>query len=318
MNIEDYRDFCLSLGNDVEEKLPFAKFKNGESVLVFYVCGHMFSFFDCNEFSVVSLKCQPERIEELKEEHSCVGNPYNESSKYWIGVDPTTAANDLLCDLTRNSYEIVKAKYAHKKSAKIREVKKNHTESEPQNVLKTATRSEFRTWLEANSQTESECWLKLKRGRPVNDGNFYYIDAVEEALCFGWIDSTHKEVGGVRMQRFSPRKKGSLWTELNKERVRRLEKLGLMTDEGRKVLPPMGKLSFKIDEDFRKALVEARVWTKFRAFPPLYQRIRAYNVTFYKQRNPASYRQSLAHLIDETANGRMFGEWNDYGRLLEY
>ena len=53
MNIEDYREYCLSLGNDIEEKLPFQKFKNGEGVLVFYVMGHMFSFFDCNDFSVI-------------------------------------------------------------------------------------------------------------------------------------------------------------------------------------------------------------------------------------------------------------------------
>lgn len=46
MNIEDYRDFCLSLGDGIEEKFPFSKFKNGEGVLVFYVCGHMFSYFD--------------------------------------------------------------------------------------------------------------------------------------------------------------------------------------------------------------------------------------------------------------------------------
>ena len=50
MNIEDYREYCLSLGEDIEEKLPFQKFKKGEGVLVFYVMGHMFSFFDCNDF----------------------------------------------------------------------------------------------------------------------------------------------------------------------------------------------------------------------------------------------------------------------------
>ena len=65
MNVEKIQDFCLSLGNDVEEKLPFTKFKNGEGVLVFYVCGHMFCFFDLNDFQVISLKCQPERIDEI-------------------------------------------------------------------------------------------------------------------------------------------------------------------------------------------------------------------------------------------------------------
>ena len=59
MNIEDYREYCLSLGEDIEEKLPFQKFKSGEGVLVFYVMGHMFSFFDCNDFSVISLKYYP-------------------------------------------------------------------------------------------------------------------------------------------------------------------------------------------------------------------------------------------------------------------
>ena len=78
MNVEDYRDFCLSLGDGVEEKFPFTKFKNGEGVLVFYIYGHMFSYFDCDDFTVISLKCQPERIEELKAEHDCIGDPYNE------------------------------------------------------------------------------------------------------------------------------------------------------------------------------------------------------------------------------------------------
>lgn len=115
MNIEEYRDFCLSLGDDVEEKFPFTKFKKGGGVLVFYVCGHMFSFFDCDAFSVISLKCQPERIIELKEQYTCISNPFNESPKHWIGIDPNTASDALLKELTRNSYEIVKAKYSGKR-----------------------------------------------------------------------------------------------------------------------------------------------------------------------------------------------------------
>lgn len=115
MNIEDYREYCLSLGADVEEKLPFVKFKNGDGVLVFYVCGHMFCFFDLNDFQVVSLKCQPERIDELKAQYDCIGKPFNLPSKYWIGVDANAAEDTLLRELTKNSYEIVKAKYIKKK-----------------------------------------------------------------------------------------------------------------------------------------------------------------------------------------------------------
>ena len=111
MNIEDYREYCLSLGEDVEEKLPFTAFHHASGVLVFYVHGHMFSFFDCDDFSIITLKCQPERIEELKAQYSFIGNPYNESPKYWIGIDANTAPDEILRELTCNSYEIIKAKY---------------------------------------------------------------------------------------------------------------------------------------------------------------------------------------------------------------
>lgn len=116
MNIEDYREYCLSLGDDVEEKLPFTAFKYASGVLVFYVNGHMFSFFDCDDFGIITLKCQPDRIEELKAQYNCIGKPSNLSPKYWIGINARTAPSDLLQELTRNSYEIVKAKY--KKSGK--------------------------------------------------------------------------------------------------------------------------------------------------------------------------------------------------------
>ena len=186
------------------------------------------------------------------------------------------------------------------------------------NILVGFNRAQFREWLLLHAAQEKECWVDVKRGKPTDPETFYYIDAVEEALCFGWIDNIHKPIDGKRMQRFAPRKKNSPWTELNKERVRRLEKIGLMTAAGHAVLPPMGPRSFKVDPDIEAAMKAARCWSKFRNFPPLYQRIRAYNVAFYKKRSPAIYHQALEHLISETRKGKMFGEWNDYGRLLDY
>ena len=185
------------------------------------------------------------------------------------------------------------------------------------NILDITNRADFRAWLFEHSQTEKECWVVIKRGRPVDDEHFWYLDAVEEALCFGWIDSVWKNIDGVMWSRFSPRQKKSPWTELNKERVRRLEKLGLMTDAGRAVLPDMKISSFKIDPDIERALKDARAWSKFRSFPPLYQRIRAYNVMFYKTRNKEQYEKALKHLAETAKKGEMFGEWNDYGRLLD-
>lgn len=115
MNIEEYRDFCLSLGDDVEEKMPFGAFNHAAGVLVFYVNGHMFSFFDTDNFGVVTLKCRPEEIEELKEQHPGIGKPYNLSPKHWIGVDAQRVDAHLLQTLTCGSYEIVKSKYSKKK-----------------------------------------------------------------------------------------------------------------------------------------------------------------------------------------------------------
>ncbi len=180
-----------------------------------------------------------------------------------------------------------------------------------------SNRSEWREWLSINGGKCSECWLCVKRGRPEREDVFYYLDAVEEALCFGWIDSTVREIDGVRMQRFSPRRSKSLWSELNLERVRRLEKLGLMTDTGRAVLPDMTQ-PFVIDREIEKALRDQRCWTAFRRFPPLYQRIRVYNVVFYRKHSPGLYHKALSHLLSQTKKGRMYGEWNDWGRLLDY
>ena len=187
---------------------------------------------------------------------------------------------------------------------------------EPKNMLDVSGRAAFRAWLTEHHDTETEYWVAVKRGRPADDGAFYYLDAVEEALCFGWIDSTQRQIDGVVVQRFGPRKPKSPWTELNKERVRRLERLGLMTDAGRAVLPAMGPRSFSPDPDVVAALKRARCWTKFRGFPALYQRIRAYNVAFYKTRDPEAYERALANLIAHTRRGELYGEWNDYGRLL--
>ena len=160
--------------------------------------------------------------------------------------------------------------------------------------------------------------MEGKRGKPRDDGRLYYLDAVEEALCFGWIDSTFKKIDGRSLQRFSPRRAGSKWTELNKERVRRLEKLGLMTNLGRAVLPDMDVRNFEIDADIEAALKKARAFSRFKKFPSLYQRVKAYNIAFYKDRDKVAYQRMLDRLIKETKQGTMYGEWNDYGRLLHY
>lgn len=181
-------------------------------------------------------------------------------------------------------------------------------------ILNVNSREEFREWLSNNFKHAKECWIHVVRKRP-NGKEFTYIDAVEEALCFGWVDSVYKKVDGINYQRFSRRKKNSPWTELNKERARRLIKLGLMTTQGKKALPNM---RYKEDEEVARELKKARVYTKFKSFPPLYQRVRMYNVSFYRDKDKEMYLAALTHLIEKTKKNEMYGEWNDYGRLLHY
>ena len=186
------------------------------------------------------------------------------------------------------------------------------------NILDIKNRNEFRNWLINNSTKETECFIEVKKGKPVDDGALYYLDMVEEAICFGWIDSTYTIINNIRYQRFSPRTKNSPWTELNKERARRLIKLNLMRPEGKKVLPNLGKRSFKIDPELIKIFKEKRIYSKFKSFPKLYQNIRCYNLMFYKKLDKETYEKALNFFVLNTKKGLMYGQWNDYGRLLEY
>ena len=135
------------------------------------------------------------------------------------------------------------------------------------------------------------------------------------ALCFGWIDSTQKVIGGIRYQRFSPRKKNSNWSELNKARCKWLIKKKLMTPSGLEVCPELEE-EFEIDKDILKKLKsDNEIWDNFKNFPELYKRVRIGNIQKEKK-NSESYKKTLKHFLEETKKNKMFGQWNDYGRLL--
>ena len=105
------------------------------------------------------------------------------------------------------------------------------------NLLVLKERSALRQWLMKHHQTEKECWVVTYRQRRPAWDALLYTNVVEEALCFGWIDSTLKKTAdGKLVQRLSPRRKNSHWTELNKRRCYDLEQRGLMTDAGRAAL----------------------------------------------------------------------------------
>ena len=86
------------------------------------------------------------------------------------------------------------------------------------NLLDFTDRIELRNWLEVNHNQAKSCWVVTSRSKQPTYECIPYIEVVEEALCFGWIDSTLKKLPDGRLaQRLSPRRKGSHWTELNKQ-----------------------------------------------------------------------------------------------------
>jgi uncharacterized protein YdeI (YjbR/CyaY-like superfamily) len=104
-------------------------------------------------------------------------------------------------------------------------------------TLYVTTRDDFRKWLIKNHRTKKEIWL-IQYKKATKKPSIDYVEAVEEALCFGWIDNTQKSIDAERYAtRFSPRRPKSNWTETNKDRVRRLIAEGKMTEAGLVSLP---------------------------------------------------------------------------------
>ena len=111
MNIEQLRDYCLSLPG-VTEATPFEKFSRGRyTILVFYVNGHMFCYFNIDDFSQITVKCEPARIVELKEHYQAVADPFNGNKHHWISIHlGMDMSDDEILNLVRNSYRLVKSK----------------------------------------------------------------------------------------------------------------------------------------------------------------------------------------------------------------
>ena len=144
-------------------------------------------------------------------------------------------------------------------------------------TLYVENRGEWRAWLESNHQQATEVWLvhyKKETGRP----QIEYEAAVEEAICFGWIDGKIRKLDKARYARlFTPRKSRSTWSRINIERARRMIEEGKMTAAGSAVFDPRNqtsalptKLPTSLEEQFRK---HETAWQNFTHFPPSYQRM---------------------------------------------
>ena len=103
----------------------------------------------------------------------------------------------------------------------------------PHDVVFFASPAELRAWFEANHDTASELWLGYHRKRS-GRSSVTWQDVVDVELCFGWIDSVRYSLGDDKSaQRITPRRKGSVWSDVNIRRYRELEHIGLVHPRGR-------------------------------------------------------------------------------------
>lgn len=165
-------------------------------------------------------------------------------------------------------------------------------------------RAAWRAWLAENHASAGEIWLLFpskESGKP----RVSYLHAVEEAICFGWIDGIAKKMNDeFTAQRFTPRRPRSNWTELNKERARRLIAAGLMTDAGRAVLPDLTVRPLEIAPDILAALqADEQTWRNFEAFPDLYKRIRIDYIEEVR-RQPEVFQSRLENFVIKTRQNK--------------
>ncbi|HRZ85379.1 MAG TPA: YdeI/OmpD-associated family protein [Candidatus Paceibacterota bacterium] len=173
-------------------------------------------------------------------------------------------------------------------------------------------RKDWHKWLVKNSHKEKEIWLIYYRkdsGKP----RILYNDAVEEAICYGWIDSTIKNIDEERFaQRFTPRRANSVLSEMNKERVRRLIKNKKMTPIGLK------SISHVFDKDKEEVFVIAsdileeiknnkQAWKNFQKFSEGYKRVRIGYIESQRKHSMNAFKKSLQNFIKNTEKNKRFG-----------
>ena len=189
------------------------------------------------------------------------------------------------------------------------------------NLLDIHSREELYAWYLENHDKVSDFWLRINRAREPFPGVVGYVDAVEVALCFGWIDSTQKRIDdGKPIQHFTPRRKRSNWCWNNIERCRRLIDLSEMTPAGLAVLPDHDPKNFVFEEWVISALkVDPIVWKNFNSFPGAYQRIKVDRIQHYNNTKRPEYAlHMLQTLIDDTRKGKMQPGCDDGGKLINY
>lgn len=169
------------------------------------------------------------------------------------------------------------------------------------------TRSEWRKLLKKNYKTEKEIWLVFQN-KSSNKTGITYDEAVEEALCFGWIDSIVKKTEkDSHVQRFTPRNPKSSYSQLNKERLKKLLKQKKVIAEVRKALGDLENEKFIFPKDIIEEIrMNKAAWKNYQEFSEAYKRIRIAFIDDARIR-PDIFKVRLNYFIKMTAQNKQYG-----------
>ena len=182
-------------------------------------------------------------------------------------------------------------------------------------IFYTPDRSKWRSWLSENFETAKDIWFVFPTkgsGEPA----LSYNGAVEEALCFGWIDSTAKRLDDThQIRRFTPRRKGSSYSRANIERLIWLDSQGLIHPKVRPSVAEPIEEEFVFPEDILDSIRgNADAWKYYRGLSLPYRGIRIAYIDAARDR-PEEFRKRLDNFISVTARGRIIG---GYGGIDKY
>ena len=182
-------------------------------------------------------------------------------------------------------------------------------------VFYTSEREIWRKWLADHFETEREIWFVFPM-KESGDKALSYNDAVEEALCFGWIDSTIKHIESThRAQRFTPRKKGSPYSRPNIERLIWLDEQGLLHSSIRIIVLPLISKPYIFPNDILDAIkADGIAWENYEKFSEPYKRIRIAYIDAARKR-PNEFKKRLESFIKKTREGKMIV---GYGGIDKY
>lgn len=169
----------------------------------------------------------------------------------------------------------------------------------------TADRTEWRQWLSEHYETEQEVWFVFPM-KESGEKSMSYNDAVEEALCFGWIDSTIKHIDALhRVQHFTPRKQGSGYSRPNIERLIWLDGQGMIQPQIRETVSELIDSPYVFPTDILDVIKKDNIaWINYNSFPDGYKRIRIAYIDAARKR-PAEFQKRLNNFLDKTKTGKM-------------